>query len=116
MYTNDFPDPMMNTDVCPDPTSNMHTNTNTDVFVCPVKRNTSARVNVFINDPVNEPPKFGHFDKIKMLMFLTGNTMTTTLYWGYLQPFCKGAREVFVDNCVNDFVITKVNNTLNVKT
>ena len=35
----------------------------------------------------------------------------TKLYWGYLQPFCKGEKDVFVDDFVNDFVNTKVNNS-----
>ena len=104
----------------PDPTSNMHTNANTDV--CPVKHNTNTNTKVLLlpvvmvvvntnNVFVNEPPKLGHFDKIKKLKFLTGNTMTMTLYWGYLQPFCKGEKDVFVDEFVNDFVNTKVNNS-----
>ena len=88
----------------PDPTSNMHTNANTDV--CPVKHNTNTNTKVLLlpvvmvvvntnNVFVNEPPKLGHFDKIKKLKFLTGSTMTTTLYWGYLQPFCKGEKDVY---------------------
>ena len=42
--------------------------------------------------------------------------------WGYLQPFCKGEKDVFVDDFVNDFVKDKnkpppvvINNFVNTK-